>query len=56
MTTPTRSTRVLPTNELLVAADRLLNPSDETALSPGVRARAAATLLRLASTKPSTPS
>ncbi|ANB09851.1 hypothetical protein SAM40697_5898 [Streptomyces ambofaciens] len=48
MTTPTRSTRVLPTNELLVAADRLLNPSDETALSPGVRARAAATLLRLA--------
>ncbi|MFI8443784.1 hypothetical protein ACIGKG_24445 [Streptomyces rochei] len=31
-----------------MAADRLLNPSDETALSPGVRARAAATLLRLA--------
>ncbi|GHE94352.1 hypothetical protein E5082_22010 [Streptomyces griseoluteus] len=48
MTTTTRSTRVLPTDELLAAADRLLNPSDETALSPGVRARAAATLLRLA--------
>jgi hypothetical protein len=32
----------------LAAADQLLNPSAETALSPGVRARAAATLLRLA--------
>ncbi|MEU0434794.1 MULTISPECIES: hypothetical protein [Streptomyces] len=48
MTTPARSTRVLPTNELLAAADRLLIPSDGTALNPGVRARAAATLLRLA--------
>ena len=48
MTTPARSTRVLPTNELLAAADQLLNPPDDTALSPGVRARAAATLLRLA--------
>lgn len=48
MTTPPRSTRVLPTNELLASADQLLNPSDDTALSPGVRARAAATLLRLA--------
>ncbi|MDX3130929.1 hypothetical protein PV367_14295 [Streptomyces europaeiscabiei] len=48
MTTPGRSTRVLPTNELLSAADQLLNPSEHTALSPGVRARAAATLLRLA--------
>ncbi|MCX4593844.1 hypothetical protein OG819_30060 [Streptomyces sp. NBC_01549] len=48
MTTLARSTRVLPTNGLLAAADQLFNPSDETALSPGVRARAAATLLRLA--------
>lgn len=48
MTTLARSTRVLPTNGLLAAADQLLNPSAETALSPGVRARAAATLLRLA--------
>ncbi|MFF2095986.1 hypothetical protein [Streptomyces sp. NPDC058202] len=48
MTTPARSTRVLPTNELLAAADQLLTPSDDTALNPGVRARAAATLLRLA--------
>ncbi|WP_405895781.1 hypothetical protein OG272_42280 [Streptomyces sp. NBC_00104] len=48
MTTPPRSTRVLPTKELLASADQLLNPSDDTALSPGVRARAAATLLRLA--------
>ncbi|KUO16115.1 hypothetical protein [Streptomyces dysideae] len=48
MTTPARSIRVLPTNELLASADQLLNPSDDTALSPGVRARAAATLLRLA--------
>ncbi|MGW7644184.1 hypothetical protein [Streptomyces bobili] len=48
MTTPARSTRVLPTSELLAAADQLLNPSDDTTLSPGVRARAAATLLRLA--------
>ncbi|MEV5526819.1 hypothetical protein [Streptomyces prunicolor] len=48
MTTPARSTHVLPTNGLLAAADQLLNPSDDTALSPGVRARAAATLLRLA--------
>ncbi|MFF4055997.1 hypothetical protein ACFYZ8_14690 [Streptomyces sp. NPDC001668] len=48
MTTPGRSTRVLPTNELLAAADQLLNPPDDTTLSPGVRARAAATLLRLA--------
>ncbi|KAB2592545.1 MULTISPECIES: hypothetical protein [Streptomyces] len=48
MTTPPRSARILPTDELLAAADRLLNPSHDTALSPGVRARAAATLLRLA--------
>jgi hypothetical protein len=48
MTAPAHSTRVLPTNELLAAADQLLNPSDDTVLSPGVRARAAATLLRLA--------
>ncbi|MFE5005492.1 hypothetical protein ACFRJ3_12785 [Streptomyces sp. NPDC056696] len=48
MTSPARATRVLPTNELLSTADQLLNPSDDTALSPGIRARAAATLLRLA--------
>ncbi|MFD4015338.1 hypothetical protein [Streptomyces sindenensis] len=48
MTTSPRSTRILRTDELLAAADRLLNPSHDTALSPGVRARAAATLLRLA--------
>ncbi|WP_328433556.1 hypothetical protein [Streptomyces sp. NBC_00425] len=48
MTIPPLSTRVLPTNELLSAADQLLNPPDDTALSPDVRARAAATLLRLA--------
>ncbi|MEU5365849.1 hypothetical protein ABZ354_20665 [Streptomyces sp. NPDC005925] len=48
MTAPTPSTRVLPTNELLTAAGRLLDPAHGTTLSPGVRARAAATLLRLA--------
>lgn len=48
MTAPTPPTRVLPTNELLAAADRLLSPAHGTTLSPGVRARAAATLLRLA--------
>ncbi|SFY44070.1 hypothetical protein OH786_31375 [Streptomyces atratus] len=48
MTTPVRSTLVLPTNDLLAAADQLLNPPGDTALSPGVRARAAATLIRLA--------
>ncbi len=48
MTSPTPSTRVLATNELVAAADRLLGPSHGTMLSPGVRARAAATLLRLA--------
>ncbi|OEJ23974.1 hypothetical protein AS594_05260 [Streptomyces agglomeratus] len=48
MTAPAPSTPVLPTHALLAAADMLLNPSEDTALSPGVRARAAATLLRLA--------
>ncbi|MFB0619143.1 hypothetical protein [Streptomyces sp. AGS-58] len=48
MTAPACSTRVLPTTGLVAAADQLLNPSHGTALSPGVRARAAATLLRLA--------
>jgi len=48
VTAPTRSHGVLPTNDLVAAADRLLNPSDGTTLAPGVRARAAATLLRLA--------
>ncbi|WP_438492039.1 hypothetical protein [Streptomyces asiaticus] len=40
----------LPTNSLLGAADRLLNPPPETTstLAPGLRARAAAVLLRLA--------
>ncbi|WP_432174099.1 hypothetical protein [Streptomyces sp. Tue6028] len=48
MSTPTRSPGVLPTNNLVAAADRLLNHPDGTTLAPGVRARAAATLLRLA--------
>ncbi|MCQ4082161.1 hypothetical protein NGB36_16480 [Streptomyces sp. RB6PN25] len=40
----------LPTSGLLAAADRLLNPPPDTALTlaPGLRARAAAVLLRLA--------
>jgi len=40
----------LPTSSLLGAADRLLNPPPDTAstLTPGLRSRAAAVLLRLA--------
>ncbi|MFB7288116.1 hypothetical protein [Actinacidiphila glaucinigra] len=40
----------LPTSGLLAAADELLNPATEVvhALAPGLRARAAAVLLRLA--------
>ncbi|WP_052424554.1 hypothetical protein [Streptomyces fulvoviolaceus] len=38
----------LSTNALVAAADHLLNPPGDTTLTPGVRARAAAMLLRLA--------
>lgn len=48
MTAPALPARTLPTSELLSAADILLDPPDGTTLSPGVRARAAAVLLRLA--------
>lgn len=39
MTTPVRSTLVLPTNDLLAAADQLLNPR-ATPRSPPVSGRA----------------